>query len=171
MLDRCFALAHSWRLKSADEALDPVGRGADVVEGGRIATPQEPLARGTKGAARHAGDTFLLQQLHRKFLARQAGATDVREHIKRTTGKVAIQPDFIEAFHEEIAPLVVAVAHLDHRRLPVFQRLDRGVLTHDRRAEHRVLVDLHHRLDDRLRCARVAKPESGHGEGFGKSVQ
>ena len=68
---------------------------------------------------------------------------------------MAVEADFIEPFDDEIPPLVVAVAHRDHRRGPVFQGFQRGVLAHDWRTKHRVLVDLHHRFDDRLRRASI----------------
>ena len=84
---------------------------------------------------------------------------------------MAIEPGIVERAHQEIATLVVTRTHLLHSRRAVFECFERGVLAHDRCAEHRVLVNFHHRLDDRLRRAGITKAETGHGKRLGKSVK
>jgi hypothetical protein len=54
---------------------------------------------------------------------------------------------------------------------PRSQGLDRGLLGEDRGAEHRVLVDLHHRVDELRRPAGVADPEPGHRERLREAVE
>ena len=73
--------------------------------------------------------------------------------------------------HDEIAATVILLTHLEHAVPTAQERLEGGFLGNDRGAEHRVLVDFHHRLDDRLRRAGVTETEAGHRESLGESVQ
>ena len=84
---------------------------------------------------------------------------------------MAFQTDFIEPAHDEVAAAMILVAHLFHLVLAAHERLDGGFLRDDGRAEHRVLMHLHHRLDERRRAAGVTDAPAGHRERLGKSVQ
>ena len=84
---------------------------------------------------------------------------------------MAPQADLVEAAHHEIAAAVVLRPHLLHAVPPVAQGLQRGILRDDRGAQHRVLVDLHHRVDQRRRSAGVADAPPGHRESLREAVQ
>ena len=51
------------------------------------------------------------------------------------------------------------------------QGLEGGLLAEGGGAEHGVLVDLHHGLDEFGGAAGIAEPEAGHGPGLGEAVQ
>jgi len=84
---------------------------------------------------------------------------------------VAFESDLIEPAHNEVAATVVLIAHQFHRVFAAHERFDGGFLRDDGRTEHRVLVHLHHRLNERRRAARVTDAPAGHRERLGKSVQ
>ena len=73
------------------------------------------------------------------------------------------------AGHEEYRTTDSFLAFFDQIR--TWYGHDGGLLADDAGTEHRVLVHLHHRLDQFGRSTGVADPESGHRVGLGKAVQ
>ena len=84
---------------------------------------------------------------------------------------MAVQPHGVVGVDNVIAAQAELFLHLACRSGTVLERLDRGVLADDAGAEHGVLVDAHHRVDQFRRSAGVADAEAGHRVGLGKAVQ
>ena len=112
-----------------------------------------------------------MQQAQGEFLRSQAGRGDLREGVEGAARQLTLQAHLVEGMDDEIAAQPVLLAHLQSVGFAVLNGFERRFLADDARAEHRVLVDLHHRLDDLRRPAGVADAEAGHGIGLGKTVQ
>ena len=84
---------------------------------------------------------------------------------------MAAQAGFVERLHDEIPAAAVFLAHPVGIGLALLDGLERGFLADDGGAEHGVLVDLHHGLDDLDGAAGVADAEAGHRVGLAEAVQ
>ena len=121
--------------------------------------------------ARHDGDLVLFQQPDGEFLLGEPGRADIRERVERAARHVAGEAGGVEASDYQVAAAMVLLAHPQHLGPAVAQRLERGVLGDDRRAQHGVLVHLHHGVDQRCRTAGIADAPAGHREGLRKAVE
>src|SRR6266481_2974660 len=84
---------------------------------------------------------------------------------------MALEPHLIEGPHDDVAPGAVLLAHFDGIRFTMLDGLEGGLLADDAGAEHRVLMNAHHRLDNRRLSAGVADTKSSHRVSLGKAVQ
>ena len=157
--------------EAAAELSDPFDRDLDLIERGGIAASHVAFAACAKGGAGNHGDLLFSQQPQGKFATRQTGGADFRKHVERAAGFKTFQAEFVETSHDIVAAQLIFSAHREHAVLAALKRLDGGLLAHDRRAEHRVLVNLHHRLDHRLRRAGITDAPARHRVGLGHAVQ
>ena len=65
----------------------------------------------------------------------------------------------------------VLLAHFHRVGLAVLDRFQGGFLADDAGAEHRILMDAHHGVNNSRRAAGVTDAKTGHGVGLGKTVQ
>ena len=114
---------------------------------------------------------MLHQETKGEFLGGNAEVLDAGESVEGTTGEVAVHTHLIEASHNVVAALVVAVAHFQHGRSAIYQSLDTGLLGRNGRADHGVRMHLHHLLDEFLRAAGIAQAQARHGKGLGETMQ
>ncbi len=84
---------------------------------------------------------------------------------------MALQAHVVECFDNKIAAQTVLFAHEQSVGFTILYRFNGRLLADDAGAEHRILVDAHHRVDDLLGAAGIADAEARHGIGLGKSVQ
>ena len=126
---------------------------------------------GAEGRARYQRDVFGLEQFFGELVGGVARARDVREDVERALRLEARQAHLREAVVDQVAAAVVLGDHLFHVLLTVAQRLDGGNLGRDRRAEHRVLVNLRHSADERLVAERVADAPARHRVGLREAVE
>ena len=147
------------------------GGDLELFEAGGEAAAEVALAAGAEGTAGDAGDFFLLQQADGKFLGGEAGGTDAGEGVEGAAGEVAGEAHLVEGVDDEIAADAILVAHVGGVGFAVLDGFEGGLLADDAGAEHRVLVDAHHGLDEFGRTAGVADAEAGHGVSLGKAVQ
>src|SRR5437762_134627 len=152
--------------RSPDEARDTVTRFFDLLEARRIAGADMASPALAERAPRYGHDLLVEQQTLRELLVVHPRRGDVREAIERSARLEAMQPEVVEALQHHLpAPVVLA----DHTHDLVFtgaQRLERRVLSRGGYAHHRVLMDLHHLLDDLGRRAGIADAPSGHRVGL-----
>src|SRR5207247_532293 len=134
--------------RSLNEARDAFARLFDLLEARRVTgahVPSSPLA---EGAAGYRHDLLLEQEPLRELLVVHSRRRDVGEAIERAARLEAVEAEVVEALEHHFAAPVVLADHTQHLVFTGAQRLERRVLTRCRDAHHRVLVDLHHLLDD-----------------------
>ena len=66
---------------------------------------------------------------------------------------------------------MVLFTHFEHAVPAVLERLECRFLRNDRGTEHRILVHLHHRIDQGCWTARVTNPPARHRKGLRKTMQ
>ena len=129
------------------------------------------LAAGTEGGARDQGDVLGLEEFFSELVGGVARARDVGEDVEGALRLEARQAHLREAVVDQVAAAVVLSDHLLHVLLAVAQRLDGRNLGRDRRAEHRVLVDLRHGADEGLVAERIADAPARHRVGLREAVE
>src|SRR5581483_3873918 len=86
-------------------------------------------------------------------------------------GAMTFQAHLRKSGDEEITPAAILRDHFANVGGGPGERLKRRLLTERGSAEHCVLMDLHHGLDELSRAAGVAKSEASHCPGLGETVQ
>ena len=92
------------------------------------------------------------------------------KYIERSLRLEAGKVHLLKRVHKETPALVIGLAHLCHFLIAVPKRHNRRILTVGRCTHDCILVNFNHLLYDFGRPARIPKPPSGHGIGFGKSI-
>ena len=107
-----------------------------------------PFSAQAENASRNDGDIMLLEELGRKFLARNAQILDAREHVERARRLGNFQAHVAECLVHEISSLLIADSHFFHIFPAVAQALDRRVLAENRGADCVVAVKLYDLRED-----------------------
>ena len=154
-----------------DEAFDAVAGLDDLVVSGRETGADVAGAARAEGRAGDDGDFFLLKQADGELVFREAGGGDVGERVERAARQMAREAGGVEAAHDEVAAAVVLLAHAADVVPAVLQGFERAFLRDDGGAHHRILVDFHHRVDERRGAAGVADAPAGHRKGLREAVQ
>ena len=150
---------------------DASDRYLDLIHRCCVTAADVPLTTCTESSPRNNGDFFLLQELEGKLPATQSSPADIGEHVEGSLGVEARNTGLVEGGDDEVAAQAVLLAHPLHAAGTTLEGLDGRLQSHDGGAEHGVLVNFHHRLDDVRWTATVADPPAGHGKGLGKSMQ
>ena len=100
-----------------------------------------------------------------------AGRFDAGEQIEGTTRLKARETHFPESVNQEIATEPVLFTHLDHVVVAMAQSFQRRFLADNRRTKDAVLMNPHHRVDQRCRRTGITDPKAGHRKGLGEAVK
>ena len=125
----------------------------------------------TQAAQEVCGLRWKIEQFHREILRGQAGFGDAGEGIEGTARQMAGEAHGVESVDDDIAAQAVLLPHMDHVGFAVDDGLEGGFLADDAGAEHRILVNSHHGIDQFNRAACVTNAKTSHGIRLGKSVQ
>src|SRR5438093_890882 len=150
------------RSRSSDEACDPVARLLDLLEAGRITGAHVPSSPLPERVAGNGDDLLFDEEALRELVVAHARRGDVREAVERATRLEALEAHLIKPAPHHLSAAVVLADHPSDLVLARPQRLERRVLPGGGHAHHRVLVDLHHLLDDLGRRAGIADPPARH---------
>src|SRR6478609_6512898 len=152
-------------------ALDLVTGQGELLLIGREAGAHMALAGIAEGGAGDDGHLLFREQAAGESTLVEPGRGHGRKGIERPARRVTLEAGGVDAADEQIPALAIAVAHELGRIVTQAQGGERAFLADARRAQHRVLVHLHHGLDQGRRSAGIAETETRHGKGLGEAVE
>src|SRR4051812_2813198 len=77
----------------------------------------------------------------------------------------------VDTAYKQIAPFAIAITHVFGRIVTQTKSREGAFLADARRTKHGILVNLHHRLNQRRRTAGITKAESRHRKSLRKTVE